>query len=150
MQLSRRSTNIFFDTAPIIYFVEADTVWGPLVKQIVDSAIANRDRFISSVITLSEVLVKPSAEADEILQAKFKQFLRHGKNLTLLEITAEIAELAANLRGLYPSLKGMDSIQLAAAITSDADIFLTNDRKLKKISEIRVMLLEEYRQEQSL
>jgi hypothetical protein len=43
----------------------------------------------------------------------------------------------------------MDSIQLAAAISSESDVFLTNDRKLKKISEIKVMLLEDYQKEQS-
>ncbi len=150
MQLSRQIKSIFFDTAPIIYFVEADAVWGPLVKQIVDNAISNRVRFISSVITLSEVLIKPFSESDEVLQARFKQFLRYGKNVTLLEITAEIAELAAKLRGLYPSLKGMDSLQLAAAIISGSDIFLTNDRKLKQILEIKVMLLEDYKMEQNL
>ena len=147
MPLSRQTKSIFIDTAPIIYFIEADAIWGHIVKQIVDNAISKRIRFISSVVTLSEVLVKPSSQADELLQARFKQFLRNGKNLTLLEITAEIAELAGELRGLYPSLKGMDSLQLAAAISSKSDIFLTNDRKLKKINQIRVMLLEDYQGE---
>jgi len=147
MPLSRQAKSIFIDTAPIIYFIEADAIWGQIVKQIVDNAISKRIRFISSVVTLSEVLVKPSSQADELLQTKFKQFLRNGKSLTLLEITAEIAELAAKLRGLHPSLKGMDALQLAAAISSQSDIFLTNDRKLKKITEIKVMLLEDYQGE---
>jgi predicted nucleic acid-binding protein len=149
MVLSKQIKKIFIDTAPIIYYVEADAVWGPIVKKIIDTALLNKVRFVSSVVTLSEVLVKPYSESDELLQARFKQLLCAGKNLTLLEITTDIAELAAKFRGIYPTLKGMDSLQLAAAISSDSDVFLTNDRKLRNISEIKVMLLEDYQKEQN-
>lgn len=147
---SRQTKTIFIDTAPIIYFVEANPVWGPVVKQIIEHAISRRIRFISSVVTLSEVLVKSFADRDELLQARFRQLLCTAKNVTLLEITVEIGELAAKLRGSYPALKGMDALQLAAAILSGSDLFLTNDNKLRQITEIKVVLLEDYMKEHEL
>ncbi|MDQ7051522.1 MAG: hypothetical protein Q9P14_00950 [candidate division KSB1 bacterium] len=36
-----------------------------------------------------------------------------------------------------------DALQLAAAIANDCDAFLTNDTRLQKVSDIKVVLLNE-------
>jgi predicted nucleic acid-binding protein len=41
-------------------------------------------------------------------------------------------------------LKTPDAIQLAAALITSADYFLTNDIRLKVVNEIKVLVLEEY------
>jgi len=61
-----------------------------------------------------------------------------------LEITLSIAERAGKLRGRYTDIKALDAIQIASAIEVGADAFLTNDKKLKKVEEITVMVLKEY------
>jgi predicted nucleic acid-binding protein len=38
----------------------------------------------------------------------------------------------------------VDSIQIAAAIAIEADAFLTNDDRLKRIKEVKVLVLEDY------
>jgi predicted nucleic acid-binding protein len=89
-------------------------------------------------------LSKPIENGDEKLAKKFAEFLKDGKNLTMIEISESIAETAGKLRGYYPFLRTIDAIQVSAAMNIGADAFLTNDKKLKQIKEIKVFLLTDY------
>lgn len=136
--------SIFIDTAPVIYYIEAHPQFGPLAKEAVTIFQSGSLNAFSSVITITEVLPKPIEQEDEKLARRFAEFLKHGKNLTMMEISEMIAERAGKLRGRYPFLKTVDAIQISAAINAGADAFLTNDRKLKQIEEIRVFVLADY------
>lgn len=135
---------IFLDTAPIIYFIEAHHEFGPLVKQVVELMNANRIEAFTSVLTLSEVLPKPVETGNDELAEKFKTYLKNGPNLTLLPIGETIGETAGALRGKYPYLKTVDAVQIAAALDAGAEAFLTNDKKLSKIMEVKILVLKDY------
>lgn len=135
---------IFIDTAPVIYFIEAHPQFGPLAKEVVTAFQSGNLNAYSSVITLTEVLPKPIEEGDERLARKFADFLKHGKNLTMIEISERIAEAAGKLRGRYPFLRALDAIQISTSIDVGADAFLTNDDKLKQVKEIKVLVLKDY------
>src|SRR3989338_9904427 len=90
---------IFIDTAPVIYFIEAHPQFGSLAKEVVNAFQTGSLTAFSSVIPLTEVLSKPSETGDETLAKKFAEFLKHGRNLTLLEITLSISERPGKLRG---------------------------------------------------
>jgi len=142
-ELDRLQT-VFVDTAPIIYYIEAHPQFGPLAKEVVDSFQLGKLIAFSSVVTLVEVLPKPVESGNDELARKFSKFLKTGKNIKLLDISAEIAELAGNLRGRYPSLKAMDAIQIAVSINAGADSFVTNDVKLRNIKDLKVIILKDY------
>jgi predicted nucleic acid-binding protein len=142
-ELSKLNT-IFIDTAPIIYYIEAHPHFGPLAKEVVDAFQSGRLIAFSSVITLAEVLPKPIQMGQERLAKKFSEFLKKGQNLNLIEISADIAEKSGQLRGKYPMIKGLDAIQLSSAIEVRADAFLTNDYKLKRVEEVKVLVLKDY------
>jgi len=135
---------IFLNTAPIIYFIEAHHEFGPLVKQVVELMNANRIQAFTSVLTLSEVLPKPVETGNDELAEKFKTYLKNGPNLTLLPIGETIGETAGALRGKYPYLKTVDAVQIAAALDAGAEAFLTNDKKLSKIMEVKILVLKDY------
>jgi len=135
---------VFIDTAPIIYYIEAHPQFGPLAKEIVSSFQSGKLIAFSSVITLVEVLPKPVETGNEQLVKKFSDFLKAGRNISLLDISSDIAELAGKLRGRYTSLKALDAIQIAVSINVKADAFITNDVKLKQIEESKVIVLKDY------
>ena len=135
---------IFIDTAPIIYYIEAHPQFGPLAKEIVSSFQSGKLIAFSSVITLVEVLPKPVETGNEKLVKKFSDFLKAGRNISLLDISSDIAELAGKLRGRYTSLRALDAIQIAVSINVKADAFITNDVKLKQIEESKVIVLKDY------
>ena len=81
-------------------------------------------------------------DRDNIQRAK--KLLLETTNLSLRPIDYPTSLVAANLRARYSSrLKTADALQLAAAIVSKADYFLTNDRELAKlnITEVPIRLL---------
>ena len=57
-------------------------------------------------------------------------------DIFIVPLTKEIANFAAQLRAKYFGLKSMDALQLASAIQNKCDIFLTNDKQLKQVTEI--------------
>lgn len=132
---------LFIDTAPIIYYIEAHPQFGPLAKEVFDLFLSGRITAFSSVITLTEVLPKPIQAGDNKLARKFAEFLEHGINFNMLEITTSIAEDAGKLRGHYLDLRALDAIQIAAAVHAGADAFVTNDKKLRQVKEIKVVVL---------
>ena len=136
--------SIFIDTAPVIYYIEAHPQFGPLAKEVVNAFQSGNLHAYSSVITLTEVLPKPTESGDERLTRKFAEFLKHGKNLTMVEISERIAEAAGKLRGHYPFLRTVDAIQLAAALDVGTEAFLTNDVKLQQFNELKVLVLKDY------
>lgn len=135
---------IFIDTAPIIYYVEAHPQFGPITREVVNAFQSGVLNAFTSVISLVEVLPKPVYEGKESIARKFAKFLRYGKGLILVEISADIAETAGRLRGRYDFLKTMDALQISAVLDVGADSFLTNDIKLKDINELNIILLKEY------
>jgi len=139
-----RVNRIFIDTAPVIYFIEAHPQFGPLAKEVVSAFQSENLSAFSSVITLAEVLPKPTESGDERLARRFAEFLKHGRNLTMIEISEGIAEAAGKLRGRYPFLKTVDAIQLAAALDVGTEAFFTNDAKLKQFKELKVLVLKDY------
>ncbi|CBE68308.1 MAG: PIN domain-containing protein [Candidatus Methylomirabilis oxygeniifera] len=123
--------SIFIDTAPIIYYIEAHPEFGHLAKEVVTAFQSGHLTAYSSVMTLAEVLPRPIERGDEKLARTFADFLKHGKRLTMVEISEEIAESAGKLRGRYPALRTVDAVQIAAALETGSHAFLANDMRLK-------------------
>jgi predicted nucleic acid-binding protein len=142
-ELARLRT-VFIDTAPIIYYIEAHSQFGPLAKEIVNAFQSGKLIAFSSVITLVEVLPKPVETGDEKLVKQFSDFLKNGKNISMVDISADIAESAGKLRGRYTFLRPMDAIQIAVSLKVEADAFITNDIKLKQIDALKIIILKDY------
>lgn len=133
-----------FDTAPIIYFIEEHKDFGKITDEISKFIKDNFDyHAFSSLITLTEVLTQPLRKSKRDIVEKYRQFLLNSSNFTIYSIDPIIAEKAAELRAQY-EMKTPDAIQFAVGIENNGTLFVTNDKNLKKISEIEVLVLEEY------
>lgn len=97
---------------------------------------------ITSTISLLEVLVHPYRKGEVVLAKKYRQFLLFSNGLTTFEVTHDIAERAAQLRAMY-GMRTPDAIQIAVGLQYGADVLLTNDNGLKRVSEIRVVTLDD-------
>lgn len=97
-------------------------------------------RAITSTITLLEVLVQPYRYENNHLLEEYKEILLYADSLSIVPVSNEIADKAAELRAKY-RVRTPDAIQVATAIHGEASIFLTNDKTLKKIREIEVVTL---------
>lgn len=101
-------------------------------------------RIVTSTVTLVEVLVHPLGQQNTALAQEYRDILLNQENLTVVELTPDIAETAAQLRATY-NLRSPDSIQMATAIREGASFFLTNDARLPSLPGLTVLVLENLR-----
>ena len=134
---------ICIDTAPFIYFIEKNPKYLGLLRPFFAEINAGKIDALTSTITLLEVLVLPFKTKNESLAEKYRDILLYAEGLTTFEIFHEVSELSAKLRAKY-SIRTPDAIQIAVGIIYGADAFLTNDSGLKKVKDIRVVILEDF------
>ncbi len=133
---------LFIDTAPLIYLIEQHPLYSPIVQEIVRRVDEGILMAYSSVIALTEVLTHPVRLGRTELVEKYRRILLEARNFTLSPIDAATAELAATLRAQH-NLRTPDALQVAAASILECDAILTNDTTLKRISQPRVILVDE-------
>jgi predicted nucleic acid-binding protein len=129
------------DTAPLIYFMEQNPNYLEMMRVFFRSFYRGDFRRVTSTVTLVEVLVHPLRQGNTILAQEYREILLNQESLTVVELTPDIAETAAQLRATY-NLRSPDSIQMATAIREGASFFLTNDARLPSLPGLTVLVLD--------
>ena len=135
-------TTVGFDTSPIIYLIEMHPKYDGLVAEIFHRIDQGISTGFTSAITLTEVLTQPLKQGQVHLQKEYRDLLLHSANFYTLSVNAEIAEQAAILRARH-GLRTPDALQLAVAKTANCQVFLTNDKALKRVEDVNVLILDE-------
>lgn len=133
---------LYIETAPRIYYVEEHPTYIATMDTIIEAVNVRPIAAVSSVITLTEVLLQPIKAGKTIVAQQYRDILLDSGQFELLPITAQIAERAADLRARY-NLRTPDALHVATALDAGCDAFLTNDRGIKRVTEIRVLVLDE-------
>ncbi len=134
--------SIFYDTSPFIYLVEDHPKYGNITSENIIDNYENYKEMVTSVITISEFGVKPAREKNEVLIKSFRNVLSK-LDFKILSVKEKEAIMSYQLRAKYAFLKSMDALQLSLAILDQCEVFITNDKKLSKIDEIRIITIEE-------
>lgn len=97
-----------------------------------------------SSVALAEILAGPWRQGKEDLAGEIEKRIRAIPNLKVTPIGWAEANWGAKLRGTQ-NLKMPDALVVAAAITNGANMLLTNDRKLGKLSRLslQIQLMED-------
>ena len=133
-------SRLFLDTAPVIYFVERNPQFVHSVDLIFEQ-LSDDITAVVSGITLSECLVGAISLGLVDLEQAFVDVLQQ-EEVIFVDINAAIARESARIRVCY-KLQLPDALQLAAAIIADCEAFLTNDTALKRVTELRVLVVGE-------
>ena len=132
------------DTAPLIYFMEQNPNYLEMMRLFFRSFDRGDFRMVASTVTLVEVLVHPLRQGNTILAQEYREILLNQESLTVVELTPDIAETAAQLSATY-NLRSPDAIQMATAIREGASFFLTNDARLPSLPGLTVLVLDNLR-----
>lgn len=135
IKLAALDSNIF------IYNLAKNPESTPATDIIFTRLIGKKLQAVTSIISLIEILSFPMVEEEEI---KIKEDFFNTPNLMVWEIDQEISLMAARIRRKY-GLKLPDAVQLATAVSSKAQVFITNDQRLKAFKEAKVICLSEIR-----
>jgi predicted nucleic acid-binding protein len=131
------------DTSTFIYHVEAVAGYalpaGSVLRQMADGAF----RGFTSVVTLMEIAVRPMQLGRPDIAATYEVFVEQLPNLTIVDIDRTVARQAAELRAKY-RLHAADALQVAACLGLEATAFATNDKGLRRVQELDVLVLDEF------
>jgi predicted nucleic acid-binding protein len=133
----------FLDTCVFIYLLENNKILSDKAVNFLEYSIENKVELITSTVTNMEFCVKPYQNDAYNVIEKFKELLIEF-NVTMYGINLQISDLASKIRAKYRVLKGMDALQIASAKYYDCDKFVTNDKRIKSISEVDILLIDEW------
>lgn len=131
------------DTSPFIYHFELHPTYSSVTSELFGIIESGRVRAVTSVITLMEILVKPKSLNVEQAVKEYRFILETFPNLSLAPIDRNVAEIAAGLRAKY-KLRPPDALQISTAKVHNADAFITNDERLGKVRDIKILLLRDF------
>ena len=123
------------DSAPIIYILEGHAKlaarFAPLFQRHADGELL----LAVSTVSIAEVLAGPLKAGEEALAKRYRAVM---ETWQVVDLTVDVAESAARLRGKY-GLKLPDAIQLASALAINADALVTHDRDFASVSGVRIL-----------
>lgn len=129
---------VYLDTAPLIYAVEEVSPWAALVQARIGVAGV---QVVTSDLAVLECRVRPLRLGQQDVIQNFDRFFEEGLT-ELIPLSQAVMLKAAELRATHAWLRTPDAIHLAAALASGCDVFLTNDQRLGRCTEIPVEVLQ--------
>lgn len=132
IKLAGLDSNIF------IYQFEDHPEFSQNTNIIFEKLAKNKLKAVTSIISLIEALSYPSPPE---VRTKIKEGFSV-PNLIIFDINQSIGLEVARLRREY-GLRLADAAQLATTQHAKAKAFITNDERLKKFKELKVILLSE-------
>jgi predicted nucleic acid-binding protein len=133
---------IGIDTPVFIYHIEQSSSRASAAASILRAVEAGRFEGITSVVTVLEISVKPLRLGRPEAADAYEALLGDIPHLTIVDLDARAARTGAELRATY-GLRTPDALQIAACLAHGAEAFVTNDRRLRRVTEIEVKVLEE-------
>jgi len=124
---------IALDSMIFIYHFEESRAYFHEVQKILLSAQEGEYELVTSTISVIEALSTPKYLRLHETVNEIKLFFKEAGFIKVIDVSWDIAIEAASLRRQHESLRTPDAIQLATAIVSGADVFITNDVRLSKI-----------------
>lgn len=125
-------TRIYLDTNILIMLGETSDAAGEAIRRIMAAhGEARPPLFVTSELTLSELLVVPYRDRNETLSGFYRRVLAGEVWLRTEPVSSQVLEAAAVLRAARRSIKLPDAIHTATAMATACSHFLTNDAGLK-------------------
>lgn len=139
----RRHERVGLDTSVFIYHIEGTVRCAEPAGVALDELARGAFAAVSSVLTLMEIVVRPLQVGRPDVAEEYEVLLANFPNLAVAAIDRPTARRAAELRARH-RLRPADALQVAACLEQGATAFLTNDRELRRVTEIQVLLLEDF------
>lgn len=134
---------IGIDTPVFIYYIEQSSPRASAATAILRAVEDGRFEGVTSIITLLEMTIRPLRLGRPEIADTYEALLGDIPNLSIVHLDARVARIGAELRATY-GLRTPDALQIAACLANGAEAFVTNDRRLRRVSEIEITLLDDF------
>jgi predicted nucleic acid-binding protein len=135
---------IGLDTSIFIYHLEGQATYLPLTREILGRVETGQNDAVVSTVTIMELTVHPWRVHRSDVARQYEVLLVNFPHLQLVDVTRDVARKAAQLRAQY-NLRPADALQVGTAMISGATLWVSNDKKLKRLEpETEILILDEY------
>lgn len=141
-QLLSRHQLLGIDTSVFIYHLENILPYADVTTLIFTPLIAGSLRAVTSVLSLMELTVQPLRLGQPAIAASYEANLAQVAGLSIVDIDRVVSRRAAELRALH-RVNPADALQLAACLVAGATAFVTNDSRLRRVTEMEVVMLDD-------
>jgi predicted nucleic acid-binding protein len=128
------------DTPIVISHIAGTT---HLAGETLDELAGGAFTSVTSVLTLMEIAVTPLHIRPPDVAEEYEVLLANYPNLVIAALDRPTARRAAELRAEY-RLRPADALQVAACLEQGATAFLSNDRRVRRITDLQVSLLADF------
>lgn len=136
------SSPVYLDTNIFVYALEGFERFEPLLSDLFKQIQDGQLRAVTSELTLAEVLVKPLADGETEICAAYTAAVQDSGGLEVVPITREVLIEAAGIRA-KTGVRLPDAIHIATSILSGCQTFLTNDKSIREIPNMKVIYLSD-------
>lgn len=118
---------IHLDAGVIIGFLDDNDAHHKATRAVLAEAVSNGDSLAMAASAFAECLVGPARRGD--LAIRRVRDLIQRLPILITPLDEEIAVAASRLRAAHPTLRLRDALVIATAISAEADLLVTTDRK---------------------
>lgn len=134
---------VYLDTNIFIYALNGFSTYESTLVDLFNAVESGGVLAVTSELTLAELLIVPFRHGNAEEEKRCRMILRPQPYLSLFPVSSDVLERMARLRAGLPAMRTPDAIHTATAQLAGCDLFLTNDRRLKTVSGLPVILLSE-------
>lgn len=125
-------SRIYWDTMLFVYWMEDHPEHAQKMHKIRSSMARRQDVLCTSALALGELLVKPTQVKKTDLARAIREYFQSAE-VEVLPFDAQTAETYSEIRA-ENNVSPAGAIHLASAAQSRTDLFLTNDRRLCRLT----------------
>lgn len=139
---------ILLDTSVVIAYLDRSAATSGIAAHVLDVLVlSGRNPALLSMVTVTELLVRPAQTGVPAHRTAALGFLRHFPGMSLREVDFAVADQAATLRGRF-RLSTPDALVVATAMVGGAGTIISNDRAWSRLPEAvtgaNVVLLDDH------
>jgi len=139
----RSFQRVGFDTPVFAYHIEQGSRWAVPASVALGAMTDGKFAGITSVLTLLEISIKPLRLGRPEIADAYEALIGNITNLAIHGVDVQSARIGAVLRARY-GLRTPDSLQIAACVANGAEAFVTNDRRLRRVRDLEVFVLDDF------
>ena len=139
-----KHTQIALDSSIFIYHFEANPTYLPLTEVILTTIADGSCQGIISTVSIMEVTVWPWKQNRGDVARQYELLLANFPNLTIMDVSRDVARKAAQLRALY-NVRPADALLVATGLIAGATAWVSNDTQLRRLtSELEIFVLDDW------
>lgn len=133
---------LYLDANVFIYAVELFPAYERVSREVLGVLDAGKANGITSALTLAEILPGCLKSKNADGERAYLGMISNRPHFQVVPVSEDILIHAARIRA-NSTLKLLDAIHVATAVRSGCDLLLTNDKAMRQVTEIEVILLDD-------